>query len=307
MNSPYGYEEKTKHPLDNEIVTCILLERSYPSKYLKELKKHNDEFGTEIQPSVKEGGISFHGAIILRRGTETMSPTEKVFLGDDNALELPSYNAFFTIQALPPKILFENKNDSQHKTINDFISKYGKPMLTNVLPSAYPCKKNFDDKFDAETIIKEHPELVVEYAEILQEDALRKREWQTIINAWETWSEEKCENVLLSDLSRRYGIGNIEGNKIIFQIPGPGLTFQVKFISYKGMINLKVYEYRQDAKGYNVPYFFTILNTNEDLKLAIQLNELRKKKIIEKEESDTAWDITELEGEQVAEDKIEPW
>ena len=270
--SPYGYTEESSFKIhDGEIVRCILLERYFPIGYFKELEKTNlelkqksEEFGTSYEPilaTYKDGGIAWSIAIISRKKNETdWSKTIKEL--DDGTIELPNYNICCTFQHIPPQIQLKVISGNNYKYGDLYRegggSKFikGNLEIINLTPSVNSCRDNTNKKIPYhERITADNIPVGREsqFDYLLAEEATRVREWKTIIEKWNTITENDRLNLLEECIARRLLICAKEENKVYYLPLEPGIVFETSIeqgVNSKSQFNLKSIEnWRKDSNN----------------------------------------------------------
>jgi hypothetical protein len=255
LDNIYGYTKELPKIIDMETCTIMLLYRQYPYQYLDEISKSFNVDGIDEKPKFKEGGVSWR-YVVISRSADGINPIRPMFKNIDGKL-VSDMPLFGSIAIRPPKVLFEKKDD-RYRRIGSVYSKDGYPKITDSLPSAYPPKRDFNSKIDAENI---PPGEEANYADLINVNNTRISQWQKTMDGFKQLDEEQALNTMEITLARKYLLCHVtdefEKNNPLFRYvkPQKGLAFTTK-VTYNGKyINLTPFKQLQEGKNWVTEYY----------------------------------------------------
>lgn len=239
---------------DGERVVCMFLERQHPRKYLQVLEKENAKRKEEadkamgefvpLEPSWKEGGVSWKCLVVQRQGEEEGVNLKTCKVYDDGTVELPeNLKVEFNITILPPdEMKYLGKVGSEKK------AKDGNPYTIEPWPSAYPAK-DFDTGVTADKIPEGQEG---QYADLIAQDEERRLKRKVISNEYENMSEDEALAYLESMIAKKYLLCKYDEDEkeFIYFLPEKGMTFRAISVERKNFQTFEAFIWNREERRY---------------------------------------------------------
>jgi len=257
----FGYENGTGDGIrDGEIVSVMFLNKSFPSRYLKNIAaqekveaENADTLGIDPEPVAKkhkEGGLVWNYAIIARKNGASDNFISTLVKDDDGKLTLPSYNIFGSYNQFIPEFIRDNNLGFQNIIRGGIHRKYRETdnvVIVQHFPNTLP-EKDWESGMTADQINDDN---LAVFKHLWDREVKRVANWNTIIRKWDRETEADAYNKLNQMIASRlllYNCRNLDA--VEYYLPQTGMIFSAK-VSRKGKyIDLIAFEWDKEYGAY---------------------------------------------------------